>query len=242
MKICIDAGHNYSKFDKGAKGYNLREQDITWYVADKLKRYLESLSHTVIMTRPKLTTNLGSNLSTSLSARYNMANTNNADYFISIHCNAGGGRGTETLIYKGGGMAEGLANSVQNEIVRYVGTIDRGIKVQNVAVLRETNMPAILVELAFIDTKTESEILKNKQDDFALAIANGFQRFIGGGQVMDEFKDLPKEHWAYSAITELRAMGVVNGDPNGNVRPDESATRAEVMMMLRNTIRYLTGK
>ena len=99
MKICIDAGHNYSGFNTGATGNGLREQDVSFYIADKLKNLFENIGVDVLMTRPTLATNCGKDNATSLSYRYNLANSSNCDLFISIHCNAGGGRGTETLVY-----------------------------------------------------------------------------------------------------------------------------------------------
>jgi hypothetical protein len=56
------------------------------------------------------------------------------------------------------------------------------------------------------------------------------------------FKDLPKNHWCSNTIDELYEMGIVNGDGNGNIKPDDYITRAEVMAVIRNTIKYITGK
>ncbi len=49
-------------------------------------------------------------------------------------------------------------------------------------------------------------------------------------------------HWAEEIIDELAAMGIVHGDGNGNFRPDEPITRAEAAAMVRNAVRYATGK
>ena len=77
------------------------------------------------------------------------ANESDADIFVSIHC-------------------------IQNQIVDSLGTVDRGIKTRpNLAVLRDTIMPAVLVELAFIDNADDLYLLKNKTDEFARAIARG---------------------------------------------------------------------
>jgi hypothetical protein len=56
-----------------------------------------------------------------------------------------------------------------------------------------------------------------------------------------EFKDI-SGHYAKQHIEELHKMGVVNGDNNGNFNPDIAATRADVAIMVRNAIRYITGK
>lgn len=99
-----------------------------------------------------------------------------ADIFISIHCNAANGmaHGTETLIHSEGGRAEQLAECIQRQIVDSLDTTDRGLKERpELIVLRATDMPAVLVELAFIDNDEDAELLMTRQDDFARAIARG---------------------------------------------------------------------
>jgi N-acetylmuramoyl-L-alanine amidase len=100
-----------------------------------------------------------------------------ADLFVSLHCNAAGGdaQGTETLV-----LSEScedackVAQTVQNQIVNSLGTVDRGLKERpKLIVLKHTDAPAILVEMAFIDNDSDSELLANNQDDFAKAIARG---------------------------------------------------------------------
>lgn len=104
------------------------------------------------------------------------ANESNADIFVSIHCNAfnGQAKGTETCIYSTGSQSNILADCIQTQIVDSLNTVDRGIKTRpNLAVLRDTIMPAVLVELAFIDNADDLYLLKNKTDEFARAIARG---------------------------------------------------------------------
>ncbi|MBQ2696569.1 MAG: N-acetylmuramoyl-L-alanine amidase, partial [Clostridia bacterium] len=114
MKIFVDAGHNFSGSDTGAEGYGLREQDVTFYIAERLKDLLISAGHEVKMSREKLTDNLGSSLSDSLNTRVNMANRLGMHLFISIHCNAYNGvaRGTETLVYSFGSQAAEYAERI----------------------------------------------------------------------------------------------------------------------------------
>jgi N-acetylmuramoyl-L-alanine amidase len=182
MKICIDAGHNFSSFDTGAQGNGLREQDITFGISSKLKPMLEGVGVKVIMTRTHLAHNLGLNFEDSLSERCRIANNNECDLLISIHCNSHTNKnanGTEVLVYKFGGEAEKLAEKVQKAIVDTFGTSDRGVKEYNAKVLRNTNMPAILVETAFISNSKEAELLKDKQNEFAKAIYKGVRDYLG---------------------------------------------------------------
>ena len=81
-----------------------------------------------------------------------MANSSGADYFINIHCNAfnGIGQGAETLYFKED--SKKFARIIQYLYASEIGLRDRGIKYRdNIAVLKNTSMPSILVELGFID-------------------------------------------------------------------------------------------
>lgn len=102
----------------------------------------------------------------SLSDRANRANAWGADIFVSMHINAGSGTGFETYRYPSqeGSQSSLLQKELHTEILtimRKFGMIaDRGLKTANYAVLRETNMPAVLTENLFIDTTADAEKLK----------------------------------------------------------------------------------
>ena len=183
MKIFIDPGHNHSGADTGAAGNGLKEQDITYLVASKVKPILERCGIEVKLSRNAITDSLSNNsVNASLSARTRMANDWGADLFVSIHCNAGGGTGTETYSYQAGiSSAYKLAQAVQKRMVEMVGLPDRGVKTKSLYVLHYTNMPAILVETAFIDHKNDAAVLGSEtgQQAFAEAIARGICDYTG---------------------------------------------------------------
>ena len=183
MRICIDAGHNYSGYDTGAQGNGLKEQNVTFEIADKLKKILADNGIEVVMTRDRHTANVGINANDSINQRAKIANNNKCDYFVSIHCNSHtnkNAKGTETLVYGLGGQAEKLADKVNKSIVSKLGTTDRGVKVRtDLGVLRFTDMPAILVETAFISNENDAKLLKNNTQDFAKAIFEGLLDFSG---------------------------------------------------------------
>lgn len=171
MKIFIDAGHNFSGGDTGAQGNGLREQDITFMIADKLKKLFINGGHNVKMSRNSLSENIGGTVSESINRRASMSNEWDAELFISIHCNASGGKGTETLVYSKGGSAFNYAQKIQKNIVQNLKTVDRGVKVRtDLGVLKLTNCPAILIETAFIDNANDSVLLKDRQNEFARSI------------------------------------------------------------------------
>ncbi len=128
MLIVIDPGHNYSGVDTGATGNGLREQDITYYIAEKLRPMLERNGFSVIMTRNSLKDNVSNeSVSASLKRRSDIANNAGADLFVSIHCNAGGGTGTESYYCSGSGESKVFAGFVQKGMLDAVGLKNRGV-------------------------------------------------------------------------------------------------------------------
>lgn len=183
MKICIDAGHG--QHDPGAVGASgLKEKDVVLKIALKVGKKLENNGLDVIYTRTNDNPGFPVNQSLNLQKRCDIANKNNADIFISIHCNSAGNtqaNGVETFILKKGIDAEKLARNVQNKIVKATGLANRGVKTANFYVLRHTKMPAILVETAFISNTAEERLLRENdfQDRVAAGIVKGICEYIG---------------------------------------------------------------
>lgn len=183
MKICIDAGHG--QHDPGAVGASgLKEKDVALKIALKVGKKLKNNGLDVIYTRTNDNPGFPVNQSLNLQKRCDIANKNNADMFISIHCNSATNKkanGTETFVFKKGIDAEKLARSVQNEIVKTTGLANRGVKTANFYVLKHTKMPAILIETAFISNLAEERLLRENdfQDRVATGIAKGVCKYAG---------------------------------------------------------------
>ena len=180
--ILVDAGHNHDGKDIGARNdeYGIKEEDITWQIADKLRTKLEAAGYRVIMTRPGIDSSVANASTTeSLQARVDMAHENLADLFISVHCNTGGGKGTETYCFSTGGYAERLAKIVQKNMKEQVGMYDRGVKTANFYVIKNTLMPAILIETGFIDNDSDAWVLTSAegQDKIAAAVAAAVKEY-----------------------------------------------------------------
>ena len=71
-----------------------------------------------------------------------------------------------------------MAACIQRQIVDRLGTLDRGVKEDKLFVLRYTSCPAVLVETAFIDNVHDNELLAERQEDFARAIAVGITDYV----------------------------------------------------------------
>lgn len=178
MKIFVNAGHKIG-IDCGAVGYGLEEADVTYNVGQLVSGYLNQAGIATVFLQSNSLNGEDEDYDNPSICR--TANYSGADFFISIHCNAANGaaKGTETLVYSPHGTSYQLAECIQNQIVNTFDTVDRGIKTRpDLAVLRGTDMPAILVELAFIDNEDDNELLAFRQDDFARAIARGVTDYI----------------------------------------------------------------
>lgn len=115
----------------------------------------------------------------NLSGRVNRANSNKVDCYLSLHLNSAGATatGTETLIHARGGNAEKIAKPVQDKVANALGLTNRGVRVakeylkKDLYVLKNTTMPAILIECCFISNK--SDMQKFNARKIAVAIFEG---------------------------------------------------------------------
>lgn len=262
MKIVIDPGHG--GYDPGAIGPNgLREADVSLQVALRLASILEQAGASIKLTRDSDIAPGGSNdVNRDLQARCEIANSWPADYYVSIHCNSAGSpaAGIETYCYKYGGMGEKLARAIQAELVAATGRNDRGVKEANFYVLRRTNMPAVLVELAFISNPEEERLLGQAgyQQRCALAISRAITRTLGLPVPQEEgggkppvttntpkpgvFKDVSPTDWAAEDLEWLAQKGLLAGDTNGNFRPDAPLTRREGAVLMARILKFLGVK
>lgn len=183
--VVIDPGHGGS--DSGAVGETgVREKDVTLAVGKKVETILQDSGATPIMTR---TTDRDvyapyDSARDELQARSDYANNNpQAELFLSIHCNAASNpaaHGMETYYYGGSWQGERFAELLNEELDKAGGRLNRGVKSANFYVLKHTNVPASLVELAFVTNDEEAELLSTPsyQDQIAKALATAIARYF----------------------------------------------------------------
>lgn len=175
MKIVVDGGHG--GHDPGAVNpkVGVQEKDVNLQIAVALQGWLMSAGHTVLLTR-------GADFFVKLVERAEIANRSGAQAFISIHCNAAGNpsaKGFEIWTSPGVTSADSLATfigqAVQANIPRLVSRHDYSDgdldKEGNLAVLRLTKCPAVLVEAGFISEDSEAEWLRRPESIQAIAHA-----------------------------------------------------------------------
>lgn len=175
--IMLDAGHGQR--DPGAIGpTGLQEKDAALALVKRLGRLLGEQGLEVSYTRSDDWRLVDESSAEDLRARADKANQARADYFVSVHHNSATlakANGLETYVLARGTQAEALAQKVQTHLVSATGLADRGVKTADLAVLRETDMPAILVEVGFVSNPQEEQLLLEAAflDKAALAVAQG---------------------------------------------------------------------
>lgn len=183
-KIYIDPGHGGS--DPGAVNSTFGTQEAARVLYTGLE-FRDDLAADTANTggggswssRLSRTTNVD----VGLSARSVDSNNWGSARFISIHQNAfnSSANGTETFSYSNGTTAATLRDRVQEEAIIAWGRVNRGSKTANYAVLRDTSAPAILTEMAFIDSSVDHPYCSSNTEcsKYALGILYGLQRSYG---------------------------------------------------------------
>ncbi len=168
-KIVIDAGHN-GLSDPGAVYNGRRESDDALRLAMAVGEILSRNGYEIVYTRT-------GNLNQSVTQKAELANDADADLFISIHRNMGTYpgqyNGVQTLIYDREGIKQPMAEAINCNLE---GLGFRNINVDlrpDLAVLRRTEMPALLVEAGFIDSEGDNKLFDNRFEEIAQAIADG---------------------------------------------------------------------
>ena len=166
-KVFIDPGHGGT--DPGASGNGLYEKEVVLSISKKVRNILISKGFEVELSR-------STDQYVSLSDRAAQANAWDADLFVSIHCNSAtssSANGTECYTYPTANTStKSLSKNMASALASKLGLTNRGHKEANFAVLRLSNMPAILIETAFINNANDASKLKTRENDFASAIAN----------------------------------------------------------------------
>jgi N-acetylmuramoyl-L-alanine amidase len=165
VKIFIDPGHGGS--DPGATANGLQEKNVTLTIATHIHEMLLSEYENVSVQMSRT-----GDQTVSLNARTNAANNWGADYYLSIHINAGGGTGFESYVDPGVGRPTvTYQEMIHQKVLEQVQLPNRGLKQGSFHVVRESNMPAILTENGFIDHAVDA--LKLKSSSFLESLARG---------------------------------------------------------------------
>ena len=195
--VFLDPGHGGK--DPGAVYYNTNEKDLTMQVYKKLRKELEGLGYTVLSSRD-------SDVYVDfVTERSKMVNNTNSDIFISIHFNASGSpasnrSGIQTYSYEEApgypsrinsywhnhpdriSESNRLAADIHSSLLAETGAKDAGRLRSSFAVLRETDKPAVLLELGYIDNFNENQQIRSDayQNRLVAGIVKGIQKYYAG--------------------------------------------------------------
>ena len=186
-RIVLDPGHGGS--DTGAIGpTGVTEKSIALRIAKRLKVLLEAEGAEVILTRTEDTEVSPKKAQATdveeLQARCDIANQNSADIFLSIHLDAFSGpeaHGTTGYYYEmGSADSRRLADCIKRGVLRRLGTFDRGTKPCAFYVCRHTDMPATLLETAFVSNPREEQMMNSEEgvENAAQGIAAGIAEYF----------------------------------------------------------------
>ncbi|WP_418791457.1 N-acetylmuramoyl-L-alanine amidase CwlD [Phosphitispora sp. TUW77] len=178
--IVIDPGHG--GIDPGAVGHNgLLEKELVLDIGKRMQNILNQAGADVIMTR---TTDIELNRQKreDLSMRVGMANSKNADLYISIHVNSfpsSRWRGAQTFYQKNQPESKKLAEAIQSELIRVMKNTTRKAKPEDYYTTRNTKMPAVIVEIGFISNPAEAKLMSENeyQRKLAYAIYSGIAKY-----------------------------------------------------------------
>ncbi|SDZ01225.1 N-acetylmuramoyl-L-alanine amidase [Thermoactinomyces sp. DSM 45892] len=189
--ICIDAGHGGK--DPGACGFGLKEADVVLKLAELVNQHFGCYNCSTTLTRNRNTSSSYPNGKEGLRKRIAYANAKGADFYLSLHCNAGKGSGFESYVAQ---PAPARTKSIQKIINDYILGFLKGHRIGShgnaskndtqaargrIAVVRDTKMSAVLLECLFIDNPNENKLLKdtNFLDGLAKVIVQGTVSALG---------------------------------------------------------------
>ena len=192
MRIGIDKGHTVQGGGcHGACGI-VKESVVNRLVGDIVIHQLKSLGHEVI----DCSCDYANDPNSQLVAIANKANASSLDIFLSLHLNAGGGIGAEIFTTSGSG-ATSKAKNLINVYCDETGFRNRGYKTDNFYVLRNTKAPAMLLEMAFVDSQKDADLINSLgYAKIASAIVKGIT-----GQIVQSKPPQPKPSVTGNIVT-----------------------------------------
>lgn len=232
--VCLDPGHGPGNVNGSPDG-TYKEWEFTWDMAKRVKVLLEGQGVGVVLTKT-------ADNYPSLTERANISNKAKPDCFVSIHTNAGQGKGWSSgsglEIYTSAGPMTAQRNVLASKLVNAFHAAGVALRSEPIkhnielTVLAKTDAPACLIEYGFHTNKADVEYLKDTKyrDKLAEATAKGICDWLGvawqGETGADNAEDTP-DVWAAEAWQKAKDKGVLDG-----TRPRDNMTRQELAVVL----------
>jgi N-acetylmuramoyl-L-alanine amidase len=182
-KLILDAGHGIDTPGKRVPDNSMHE----WEFNAKVAYYVSVMLVNYDGVQVQFTHDPTGKVDIPLAKRTDYANRWGADVLVSIHANASGNEwseanGIETFVYtEASKNSLGLAQLMQKYLIEETGLKDRGVKKENLHMVRETKMPSCLVECGFMTNHKEADLLKSDsyRKKCAAAITKGIVEYLG---------------------------------------------------------------
>ena len=232
--VCLDPGHGPGNVNGSPDG-TYKEWEFTWDMAQRIRPLLEAQGVGVVLTKT-------ADNYPSLTERANISNKAKPDCFVSIHTNAGQGKGWSSgsglEIYTSAGPMTAQRNVLASRLVNAFHAAGVALRSEPIkhnielTVLAKTDAPACLIEYGFHTNKTDVEYLKDTKyrDKLAEATAKGICESLGvawqAEPGADDVYDTP-DVWAAEAWQKAKDKGVLDG-----TRPRDNMTRQELAVVL----------
>lgn len=251
FKIALDAGHGLYTAGKRCLKSIDKNETREWFlndrICDKVEKMLASYEGYSLIRVDDTT----GKTDVSLADRVKKANNFGADFYLSVHHNAGinggSGGGIMSIIYtKASETSAKYQKIIYDELIKetgFKGNRTSPMPKQDLYVCRHTTMPAVLIECGFMDSTTDVPVILS--ETFAESAAEGIVKaLVEIGKLTKKqsgFTDI-KGHFAEESIRDLASMGIVSGKTEDKFMPNDAVTRGEVAVIARRVIKYITGK
>lgn len=248
--IALDDGHGMETAGKRTPAFPdgsvMRENEYNAVVAQFLEVMLRRCGFQVLLVAPEKE-------DTPLSVRVKRANDAKADAYVSIHANAAGSgwnqaNGVESWVYsKSDARGKAFARTVHQALVAAIRRKDRGVKESDMFyVLKQTKMPAVLVEGGFMTNLEEANLLRTAAYRKACAegICKGICAFFGVDYIPESEEEDPVKRYqkiedlpyGKEIIQKLVEEGVLSGDKEGNLNLSEDMVRIFMILARKSVI------
>ena len=245
FKIALDAGHGSNTPGKRCLKSIDKNETREWYLNNRICKYVEkklASYNGYSLIRVDDTTGV---TDVSLSSRVEKANSWGADFYLSVHANAGvnggSGGGIVSIVDTTASEASNrYSKIIYDEIIKTTGLKGNRatpITKQNLYVCKYTKMPAVLVECGFMDSTTDVPIILTDKfaDEAAEGIVNALVK-IGGltqkAATTDNVKDNTPDAYAADAVKWAIDNGILKGNSDGDYKLHSAVTRQDVITFL----------
>lgn len=206
VKIMLDAGHGGS--DPGAVYNNRLEKDDNLVLALAVGDLLSEMGYEVLYTRTN-------DVYDSPVKKASIGNASGANYFVSFHRNSSPNPdsvdGVQTLLYNDSGTKATMARNINKELEK-LGFRNINVEARpDLAVLRRTRMPALLIETGFINSEKDNKLYDEQFEEIAMAIASAINKTLSPATMAVNASEASYENPVREAAKYQILMGVYRG-------------------------------